>query len=44
VDEMVIPREYLMKTVQALKGEAKIPGVRIYSEKELMARIPSARM
>jgi len=51
VDEMAIPREYLMpdlakirKTVQALKGEAKIPGVRIYSEKELMARIPSARM
>jgi len=51
VDEMAIPREYLMpdlakirKTVQELKGEAKIPGVRIYSEKELMARIPTARI
>lgn len=51
VDEEAIPREFLVpdlakigKVVQQLKGETKIPGIRVYSEKVLSARIPSARM
>ena len=44
VDANAIPREYLVvdearirKVVQALKGDAKIPGVRAYAERQLAA-------
>lgn len=43
-DTAQVPREYLMvdetrirKVVQALKGDARIPGVRVYSEKQIAA-------
>jgi hypothetical protein len=43
-DAAQIPREYLVvdearirKVVQALKGDAKIPGVRVYPERQIAA-------
>jgi hypothetical protein len=51
IDESVIPREFLIpdlakigKVVQTLKSETRIPGIRVYSEKVLNARIPTARI
>jgi ribosomal protein S17E len=45
VDASLIPREYLVpdeikigRIVRAMKGETKIPGVRIYSEKSVSSR------
>lgn len=45
VDERSLPREYLMRddkkiggVVRAMKGETKIPGVRVYSTKQVAAR------
>ena len=46
VDAASIPREYLVpdevkigRIVRVLKGEAKIPGVRIWSEKSVSSRV-----
>lgn len=46
IDKKLLPAEYLIpdeikigRVVRALKGEANIPGVRVYSEKTVSARI-----